>query len=286
MIPTVNFHFWEPCNMRCKYCFATFQDVKKTILPRGHLSKKEAIEVVLQLSEIGFEKITFAGGEPTLCPWLGELLATAKEAGLTTAIVTNGSKLTKEFLEANKPYLDWIALSVDSLNPETNVKTGRTISGITPLSKEYYYSLVRQIKCHGYKLKINTVVQSKNWKENLGDFIRFAKPERWKIFQVLPVKGQNDLFFDMLKIDSKNFHFFIDTHKELLEITDIIPESNDDMSGSYVMVDPAGRFFNNTHGCHTYSRPILEIGARLAIQQMDYSFSKFVKRGGIYSWSD
>ena len=39
--------------MRCKFCFATFQDVKHSILPKGHLPKQDAIEVVSQLAEIG-----------------------------------------------------------------------------------------------------------------------------------------------------------------------------------------------------------------------------------------
>ena len=56
------------------------------------------------------------------------------------------------------------------------------------------------------------------------------------------------------------------------------------MKGSYAMVDPAGRFYDNAKGKHNYSRPILEIGARLAIQQVNYDFSKFVDRGGIYQW--
>ena len=34
------------------------------------------------------------------------------------------------------------------------------------------------------------------------------------------------------------------------------------MTGSYVMVDPAGRFFDNTSGYHTYGRPILEGGRK------------------------
>ena len=45
-IPSVNFHLWEPCNMRCKFCFATFQDVKKAILPKGHMKKEESLNVV------------------------------------------------------------------------------------------------------------------------------------------------------------------------------------------------------------------------------------------------
>ena len=24
-IPTVNYHLWKPCNMRCGFCFATFE---------------------------------------------------------------------------------------------------------------------------------------------------------------------------------------------------------------------------------------------------------------------
>src|SRR3954471_20822790 len=78
-IPSVNFHLWEPCNFRCKFCFATFQDVKKSILPKGHLPKDQAMQVVRRLAESGFEKITFAGGEPTLCPWIGDLIALAND---------------------------------------------------------------------------------------------------------------------------------------------------------------------------------------------------------------
>lgn len=285
MIPSVNYHLWEPCNMRCKFCFATFQDVKHSILPKGHLSKEQAIEVILQLAEIGFEKITFAGGEPTLCPWLPELIATAKEAGMTTMIVTNGSKISNAFLEANKYALDWIAVSIDSLNADTNISTGRAVAGNTPLTLEYYASLVDRIKQNGYGLKINTVVSSKNYNEQMNEFIRDAKPKRWKILQVLPIAGQNDLNINELKISDEEFRLFLENHNDLYDITSIVPESNSQMKGSYAMVDPAGRFYDNTTGKHNYSRSIIEIGSRLAIQQVNYDFSKFVSRGGIYNWT-
>ena len=271
--------------MRCKFCFATFQDVKQSILPKGHLPKEQALEVVLQLADIGFEKITFAGGEPTLCPWLPDLIATAKGTGLTTMIVSNGSKLSDEFLAASKSNLDWIAVSIDSLNADTNIVTGRAISGKTPLQLDYYTSLVDRIKQHGYGLKINTVISSKNYNENMSEFIRYAKPSRWKLFQVLPIVGQNDLNIHDFKISNEQFQTFIDTHGDLQDITAIIPESNTQMKGSYAMVDPAGRFYDNATGTHNYSRPILEIGSRLAIQQVNYDFSKFVSRGGIYDWT-
>jgi radical S-adenosyl methionine domain-containing protein 2 len=119
----------------------------------------------------------------------------------------------------------------------------------------------------------------------MSSFIRYAKPKRWKLLQVLPMKGQNDLDIENFKITDEQFRRFIDNHHGLLDITSIVPENNNQMKGSYAMVDPAGRFYNNTTGGHTYSKPILEIGARLAIQQMSYDFSKFVSRGGIYDWT-
>lgn len=286
MITAVNFHLWEPCNMRCKFCFATFQDVKHSILPKGHLPKEQAIEVVRQLADMGFEKITFAGGEPTLCPWLPILIATAKDAGLTTMIVTNGSKLSDSFLVQNKAKLDWIAVSIDSLNPNTNIAMGRAILGKTPLQLDYYTSLVDRIKQHGYGLKINSVISKKNFNENMGEFIRYAKPKRWKLFQVLPIVGQNDLHIADFKILDEQFQMFLDTHNNLRDVTVIVPESNTQMKGSYAMVDPAGRFYDNAREGYNYSQAILEIGGQLAIQQVNYDFSKFISREGIYDWAN
>lgn len=285
MLPAVNYHLWEPCNMRCKFCFATFQDVKHSILPKGHLPKEDAIEVVLQLAEIGFEKITFAGGEPTLCPFLPDLIRTAKEAGMITTIVTNGSNLSDHFLEANSSYLDWIAVSIDSISTETNISIGRALVGKTPLQLDYYRTILTKVKQAGYALKINTVVNSKNYDEDMSSLIEFAKPIRWKVLQALPIKGQNDVKIDDFIITENQFQHFLDTHKSLTSVTKIVPENNDLILGSYSMVDPAGRFFDDSLGVHTYSRPILEIGSRLAIQQVNYSFSKFIERGGIYEWA-
>ena len=98
MIPSINFHLWQPCNYRCKFCFARFQDVKSSVLPKGHLSKEDSIKVVNKNVDHGFEKITFVGGEPLLCPWLDELICIAKAGGLTSMVVTNGHTLTKEWL--------------------------------------------------------------------------------------------------------------------------------------------------------------------------------------------
>lgn len=284
IIPSVNFHMWEPCNMRCKFCFATFQDVKQTILPKGHLPKEQAIVVVNELAKFGFEKITFAGGEPTLCPWLDELIVTAKNAGMTTMIVTNGTKLSEEFLCSNKDSLDWIALSVDSVNPQTNLEIGRAITGKRELSFEDYKSLIERIRKYGYGLKINTVVNALNVHEDLSALIQYAQPKRWKILQVMPVSGQNDGKIDDLLVSHDAFESFVKRHEHLSEITTVVPESIDLIRGSYAMVDPAGRFFDSAGGGHKYSEPILTVGAKTALRQVEIEPSKFIIREGIYQW--
>jgi len=284
-IPSVNFHLWEPCNMRCKFCFATFQDVKKTILPKGHLSKSKAIALVRKMAEFGFEKITFAGGEPTLCPWLIDLIKTAKDLGMTTMIVTNGSKLDLGKLEIFKSNLDWIALSIDSIKADTNVNIGRAIVGKRAIDLENYKEIIKRIKSLGFGLKINTVVNGFNSNEDMTEFIKFALPKRWKILQVLTVEGQNDKKIKRLMVSSKEFQGFVNRHSRLSNITTIIPEANTDMRGSYAMVDPAGRFFDNTNGGHSYSEPILEVGIETAYGQVKIDEFKFTQRGGEYNWS-
>lgn len=283
IIPSVNYHLWEPCNMRCKFCFAPFYDAKK-LLPKGHLPKEKSLELIQRIADFGFQKITFAGGEPTLCPWISELIAFAKEKGLTTMLVTNGTRLTEEFLNSNKNHLDWIILSIDSADDETNIHSGRAVTGKTPVSLQSYKIFIDAIKKHGYRLKINTVVHRLNYKESMLELINYAQPERWKVFQVLPIKGENDLHINDFIINDFEFNHFISNHRQLKEEGILISEDNSEMKNSYVMIDPAGRFYTNKKGMQEYSSPILETGIKAAYDQMEYSFMNFKKRGGLYAW--
>ncbi|SMO39808.1 radical S-adenosyl methionine domain-containing protein 2 [Saccharicrinis carchari] len=284
ILPSVNFHLWKSCNMRCNFCFATFQDIKESILPKGHLTREESLGVVHELANVGFKKITFAGGEPTLCPWLPDLIKTAKNLGLTTMIVSNGSILNSNFLEDNKNHLDWIAISVDSLNPETNRKIGRLVNGKEPMSIDTYKSMANMIKHYGYGLKINTVVNNANKTEDMNTFIRYTKPQRWKVLQALSIQGQNDRNTGRFEVSNHEFSGFIDKHKTLDGIVNMVAESNDAMIGSYAMVDPEGRFFDDVDGKHGYSDPINKVGGLKALKQVRYNYDKFIERGGQYEW--
>lgn len=285
-VPSVNFHLWKACNMSCKFCFATFEDYPKGYLPKGHLPVSEALQVVEALAAAGFEKITFAGGEPLLCPWLDQLLARAKELGMTTMIVSNCYKLTAEWVAKNAHSIDWITMSIDSLDDATNVLSGRADRKKTPLTRSEAIERAEWIVKSGIKLKVNTVVHALNWEEDFTSFITLLHPERWKIFQVLPVAGQNSGKVESLEITGFQFQEFLNRHSDLKDVTHLVPEDNDTMTASYVMVDPAGRFFDNSKGFHTYSPPILEVGVKCALAHITLDVAKFEGRDGIYEWNN
>ena len=70
MITTINFHLLKACNFKCKFCYATFNDINEK-----KMSKNEQFELIKQLAESKmFKKINFAGGEPTLIPYIKELI--------------------------------------------------------------------------------------------------------------------------------------------------------------------------------------------------------------------
>lgn len=122
---SVNYHFSRKCNYECGFCFHT----EKT---SSILSLDEAKRGMKLLKEAGMRKLNFAGGEPFLYPmFMRELLRYGKgELGIESiSIVSNGSKITEKFLHENAAFIDILAISCDSFDPETNIKIGRGKSG-------------------------------------------------------------------------------------------------------------------------------------------------------------
>jgi radical S-adenosyl methionine domain-containing protein 2 len=281
---SVNLHFWRPCNMSCGFCFATYEDTRD-LVPRGHLDCDALLRLIDALASHGAEKLTLVGGEPTLCPWLDKLLARAKDAGLVTMIVSNGSRLLEPgYMERNLRDLDWLTLSVDSLDHVRNDTAGRTLQGRTLLGPELL-EIGAQARTLGMRLKLNTVVHRLNHDEDLTAFVRELQPRRWKLFQVLPVDGQNHERFAEFAIDRTTFDAFVERHRDLTaDGIDVVAERNEDMRGSYAMIDPAGRFYDSATGRHRYSDPILEVGVELAWSQILFDSQRFRARGGDYDF--
>ncbi len=190
-------------------------------------------------------------------------------------MVTNGARLG-QLLDAVGGDLHWVALSVDSASEATQKALGRGKG----THVEHALRLADRCRAMGIGLKLNTVVTALNWQEDMRAFVRRFAPERWKVFQVLPVAGQNDGAVEPLLIDGARFAAFVERHRAL----DPVAEDNDAMTDSYAMIDPLGRFFGNSEQTQSYSRPILEVGIAAALAEVGYDLTKFEARGGIWQW--
>jgi radical S-adenosyl methionine domain-containing protein 2 len=268
---TVSFHIVKPCNMKCKFCYATFDDMHVK-----SMSYSDAVTIITKLKEAGVQKITFAGGEPMLYKHIDDCICYAKSIGMTTSIITNGSRIDTNWLFKMQGKLDWIGLSVDSISPLTNINIGRQAG-----ADIMYYTLVEDIKMFGYKLKINTVVNRFNVREDINHFISFAKPDRWKVFQALRIEEQNDKQFDEVKVSDLEFTNYLNRHNKQ---SSLVPENNEAMTGSYLLIDPQGRLFENSTGKHTYSDSLISESFNHCLEQINLDREMFIKRGGIYNW--
>ncbi len=265
----INYHLTRACNTRCRFCFATFRDVP------GQLPLSQALALIGRLRQAGGEKLTFVGGEPTLHRHLGELLSRARGLGFVTGVVTNGHRLA-ELLDGHAQALDWVGLSIDSADEGVQAELGRGQGDHVARA----VALADRCRSLGIRLKLNTVVTALTWNEDMAHLVERVRPERWKVFQVLPIKGQNDGRLGGLAISPTEFQAFVHRHAALAPVV----EDNDAMRGSYVMVDPLGRFFGNATGRHVYSPPILEVGVATALAQVGFEPAKFEARGGRYRW--
>ena len=264
---TANFHFIKSCNFACRYCYATFADS----LARPLLGD-EQLFALTRLLAARYAKVTFVGGEPTLYPRLPELLATVKAQGALTNVVTNGSRITPAWLQAKAGTLDLLTLSIDSATPAIHRTLGRaTRRGETP-SVRQYCDLADAARAAGIGVKVNTVVTTINADEDLTGLITDLAPQRWKILQAAPVEGQNDTFIADLTPQRAVFDTYVARHQVALAGTGvrIVAEPVEMIRGSYIMVDPQGRFFDSTRGAHHYSRPILKVGMDAAFAEVDF----------------
>lgn len=111
---SVSLGFSTRCNCRCLYC-----DVWRRN-DHGELDTDSWKEILVELAAwLGPAHVSFAGGEPFLRSDLGELVAYAHRVGLLPSIVTNGSVMTTQTIQAVAQWpLVSLVVSIDSCNSE------------------------------------------------------------------------------------------------------------------------------------------------------------------------
>ena len=275
----VNWHITEACNYHCNYCFAKW-DKQKNELMNDEDSVSKLMDEIQKLPSIlngkyltEFESIrlNLVGGETFLnIRKVTRIIHQAKQRKFSLSAITNGSRLNNELVTLIANNFNSIGFSVDSLDSPTNIKIGRTEkSGVMDTDKVLKdISLIKELN-PSIDIKINTVVSSLNQTEDLSAFIDQAAPNKWKVFKVLPVITREN------EVSQDDFIEFLERHSKFENI--ISSEDNDEMTDSYLMIDPIGRFFQNSilGSGYSYSTPIVNTGIEDALNEINFDPEKF-----------
>jgi len=271
-IISANWHITSRCNYNCTFCFA------RTYRPEIRSQRRQE-EIMKTLADNGIEKLNIVGGEPQLHPDIMRILKLSHDYGFTTTMQTNGSLLTRQNAAKMAKYLDWIGVSLDSGTEETELLLKRGYGRHVDTVKK----ACSHIHAHGLKLKINTTVTSLNWNEDMQSIISELNPDRWKVFRMLMVRGENDHAGHLCPTD-KQFKTFSERHSHIILRSRSRPvfEDCDDMYGSYFMISPDGMIQSN-------AKKMVEYYPLETISKMgEHDFidvSTYIERGALYDWS-
>lgn len=287
----LNWHVTEACNYHCRYGYSTWQrqagqlDVVRDEAASFALlqalwdffrpdNMTNPLHQTLRWSKV---RLSIAGGEALLYP--RQVLAIARHArqlGMRVSLITNGSLLPQgDELTALAQQLDILGMSLDSFSTEHNLAIGRADSQQRSLTLPTVAERLTQVRAANpdIQLKINTVVNAVNVAENLLPALALLQPDRWKVLRMLPVLTPE------LAVSDAEFANFVKHHVAAGSCLSV--EDNSDMLGSYVMIDPQGRFFQNGKiepGSYFYSPVITPQNVQKAFASIPFSAERFASR--------
>lgn len=198
----------------------------------------------------------------------------ANNLGSRTSVITNGHFLEPVLLEELAPGLSMLGISYDTADPELALQVGRADRKKSWMSLEQLKSICDQYRALNPLgiLKLNTVVNSVNFQDDLSSLMESIRPDKWKLLSVLPVYDPST------SITLEQYRNYVERHAQLRHI--ISEEDNDSMQHSYLMVNPAGCFYQNgdTGKGYVVSEPILQVGVGTALNQILFDEIAFIKR--------
>ena len=169
------------CNLKCKHCYGGFASTNNANLNIDALK-----QMIDDASKNGVYQFDVTGGEPTLYPYLEELLEYAYNAGMLIRIFTNLTTFTKKTKELILKYgVKDIVTSIDSCIKEDHEEFrgqkgcfDKTLNSISNLQKE------------NVSISLNTMIGNHN-KNNIKELIDFINDLKVKsVLDVIVPEGR------------------------------------------------------------------------------------------------
>lgn len=165
-IDSAYLHITNKCNLHCIGCYSRDNARNK----EEGLSLEIINHIIEELKKYSLKNLIISGGEPFLRNDLDEIVKYAKEEIMVekVVIITNGTIIKESVLYNIKPYVDYIAVSIDGFNGEN--ATYLRDSGIF----NKVIQTIKLIKSSGISVNILPTLHKKNI-YHIEEYIKLAK---------------------------------------------------------------------------------------------------------------
>ncbi|ATL28025.1 radical SAM protein [Streptomyces formicae] len=226
------------CNLDCPFCFGPRHDVPS-------MDEETALRVASVLRDGGVRGVVISGGEPTLLPYLPDLVrelsAPLPDGRRPRVVLSTNGLAPLRAMERVLPGLSWIALPLESKDGAEH-KLMRT--GVAP-HRDKVLGLLREVrKNHQHvRVKLGTVVTRLNTKgaPDVLDLIEDdgSLPHVWKVYQMSETNYGADNR-DWLSIGDDEFEDVVARCQEAADRRGVPLRvyRNSTRTGSYFFVDP------------------------------------------------
>lgn len=209
------------------------------------MRRAEALRIAATLRREGVQGAVISGGEPTLLPYLADLVrklsSPLPDGGVPPRVVlsTNGLAPLK-LMERVLPALSWIALPLDSADEKENRELRK---GVAP-QMERAVVLLREVRKNydQVNVKLGTVVTRRNvtGAPRVLDLLEDpCLPDVWKVYQMSETNYGADNA-SWLTIGDEEFEEVVARCQEAADARDVTLRvyRNADRTGTYFFVDP------------------------------------------------
>ena len=169
-----------------------------------------------------------------LYPHVVNLMKLAKENGIINKLITNGLLLAQsKHKEEICDNLDYLVLSIDSINDETNLELGRGKNHYNTIKEVLDYVSTKDLK-----LNINTVISKKNINQlnELGSFLNNYKIHTWKFFKFIPLRETAKKNNNLFEISDTEFETQKEVFRKFENISNIKYKGEKDLEESLLIV--------------------------------------------------
>lgn len=263
-VPYIAWEISNACNLGCQFCYSSSWNKKhwqndKNILQLSIDEIKSGLDNLVNLN-LGIKYISWTGGEIMLRNReLKEILEHSTSLGFQNILTTNGMftpvfkdrRIFKEYLLSIKDNIDWIALSLDGEDEESNNLMRLDLKGNS--SKHHFKDVISTLELikelnSPFKIKINTVVTSKN-KDKIVGILKLIKEYDcvWKIVQFNPRECPKEYrnSYNISKEEFINVVEEVKRQKEILYANNKIKIGQRTYNGNN---EPYGMFIINSNG--------------------------------------